>query len=311
MSGKKKILHSLGIGETLRELRTRYNLTLDQVSEDTKIASETIRRIELNKFEPKISTLEILSDYYRVDLIELIARKRKNISVFSEELITSINYYLNNQDFDGLKAFVESLLKSSELDIVTSNLNLKSFLYALKYIKYDPSNGQNDIIGLLEDILVNLSPTSKKINQSIYPFPLEVSISLLLTVVYRQNGNYQKSIDLLRVIINRIQNLPLINDRFSDYLASAYYNLAYTYHSSTEHQKVIDTINESFDNPKVNYTKTAISYLLFRKGVALLLLGDADYEAFIVTSLSLMDTETKVLMERNLLKLYGYEVKKK
>lgn len=166
MSGKgknsKKILHSLGIGENLRKIRNDYNLTLDEVSEATEIATETIRRLEKNQFEPKLSTLEVLSDYYRVDLIELLARKRRNTRIFSENLIKRINDFLNQQDFDGLKVYTNSLLNSSDFDLISLNINLKSFFYALNYIKYDPINGQNDNISILEDILVNMTPSSKK-----------------------------------------------------------------------------------------------------------------------------------------------------
>lgn len=174
----KNVLHALGIGTILRDIRIKYNLTLDEVSNATGIASETIRRIEVNKYEPKLSTLETLSDYYRVDLIELIARKRQNNSIFSEELVTTINEYLNNQDFDGLKTYANSMIKISKIDNLSSDFNLKALLYILKYIKYDPYNGQNDTIAVLEDILLKLSQTHPNMNHNSYPFPIETSISL-------------------------------------------------------------------------------------------------------------------------------------
>ncbi|MDW7662785.1 MAG: helix-turn-helix domain-containing protein [Bacillota bacterium] len=305
----KNVLHALGIGTILRDIRNNYELTLDEVSSATGIASETIRRIEVNKYEPKLSTLETLSDYYRVDLIELIARKRRNNSIFSEELVMTINEYLNNHDFDGIKAFANSMINISEIDNLSSDLNLKSLLYTLKYIKYDPNNGQNDTIAVLEDILLKLSQTHPTMNQNSYPFPIETSIRLLLSVVYRQNGNYNKAIDLLNNLIDKIQKMPLINDRFSDYLASSYINLAYVHHSNNNHKMVIETVNKSFSNAKVNYTPIALSHLLYRKGLSMLILEEIGYESFINVSYSLMDIETKKMIENNLLKNYSYVLK--
>ena len=172
-------------------------------------------------------------------------------------------------------------------------------------------NGQNDTISILEAILVNMTPSSKEKNQNMYPFPLEISISLILSVVYRQNGDYQKAINLLTNLISRIQKLPFINDRFSDYLSVSYLNLAYTYHSSSNPLKVIETVNESFSNSNVNYTRTTFSHLLFRKGLSLFILGDSDHEAFLITALSLMDEDTRNMIEHHLLKNYNYVIKKK
>lgn len=132
----------------------------------------------------------------------------------------------------------------------------------------------------------------------------------MLSVVYRQNGNYDKAIDLLNNLIKKIHKMPLINDRFSDYLASSYINLAYTYHSNSNHKMVIETVNKSFSNSKVNYTRTALSHLLYRKGLSMLILKEPDYESFLNVSYSLMDTETKKLIENNLLKNYNYVIKK-
>ncbi len=293
------------IGALLREIRNKQNLTLKEVSIATGIADETIRRIETDKFEPKLSTLEILSDYYKVDLIELIARRRMNDSIFSEELILKVNNFINHQDFNGLRNFADSIINKLPIDKQEQSKNLRLFLYTLKYIKYNPENGQEDTISLLEDLVLKLTPHNLK--QPNYPYPLETSAILLLSVLYRQNGDYAKSIKLLHSIIERILKLPYINERFTNYLASAYINLAYTYHSKSKHQKVIDTVNECLSNEKINFTKTAFSHLLFRKGLSMLILEIDNANAIIITSLSLMDDKTRDLIENHLLTKYNFD----
>lgn len=299
-------MYLLNIGTLLREIRNKKNVTLREVSIATGIADETIRRIETDKFEPKLSTLEILSDYYKVDLIELIARRRNNNSIFSEELIINVNNFINLQDFNGLKKFADSIINKTTDDNLDQNKNLRLFLYTLKYIKYNPENGQNDKILLLEELLLKL--TSHDFNQINYPYPFETSTILLLSVLYRQNGDFVKSGKILQSIIKRILNMPYINERFTNYLASAYINLAYTYHSNSEHQKVIDTVNDCLNNERINFTRTAMSHLLFRKGLSMMILKFDNADAIIITSLSLMDDKTRDLIEEHLLTTYNYKI---
>ena len=87
---------SSNFGKLLREIRNQKGVTLAHVSNSTGIAEETIRRIELDKFEPKLSTLEILSNYYRLDLIELISKRRNNNSMFSDTFISKMFLLINN-----------------------------------------------------------------------------------------------------------------------------------------------------------------------------------------------------------------------
>lgn len=302
-------MYLLNIGVLLREIRHKQNLTLKEVSIASGIAEETIRRIETDKFEPKLSTLEILSDYYKVDLIELIARKRKTDSIFSEELIINVNHYINHQDFNGLKDYADSIINKITEEKMGQSKNLRLFLCTIKNIKYNSENGQKDNIILLEDLLLKLTPYNlKPLN---YPYPFETSAILLLSVLYRQNGDLIKSYKLLQSIISRILNMPFINERFTNYLASAYINLAYTYHSNSEHNMVIDTVNDCLTNETLNFTRTAMSHLLFRKGLSMMILEIDNADAIIKTSLSLMDDITKDLIEKHLATNYNFETQKK
>jgi len=292
MSGIEKLSNTyegnLGIGKLLRDIRKSKKLTILQVANETGIAEETIRRIELDKFEPKLSTLETLSNYYRIDLIELVSRKRTTDSMFSDEFISKINKMINDSNYVQLRDFAEESLKLLSSKKNHNQVALSSFLYSLKYIKYDPKNGQNEIIAILENVLLSISPDFMVSTGSNHPLPLEVSVIMLLSIMYRQNQSFEKAIELLNTTVKRILCMPLINTRFSDYLASAYLNLAYTYHSMQQHHLVIETVDRCFENEKVNYNRIVISHLLFRKGLALYFTDNPHFYSVIDTSLSLM-----------------------
>ncbi len=298
----------LGIGIKLRNIRQQMNLSISKVANLTGIAEETIRRIELDKFEPKISTLEILSDFYRIDIIELFTRTRKNTSMFSVDFISRVNELVNLGELEQLHEFADCTLQNlKDSQFPNKNIFLK-FLYALKHIKYDPTNGQNDTIAYIEDILVQVSPTYLNESEINYPFPIEVSFILLLAIMYRQNSEFDKAIAILKTLIIRIHNMPIINDRFSDYLASAYLNLAYTYHSLGNNELVISTVDECLDNIKVSYTKISLSHLLFRKGLALHFIKDTLSYSLLITSLSMMDITNQDHMKSVLKNKYDIDI---
>ena len=302
MSGIEKLSNTyegnLGIGKLLRDIRKSKKLTILQVANETGIAEETIRRIELDKFEPKLSTLETLSNYYRIDLIELVSRKRTTDSMFSDEFISKINKMINDSNYVQLRDFAEESLKLLSSKKNHNQVAMSSFLYSLKYIKYDPKNGQNEIIAILENVLLSISPDFMVSTGSNHPLPLEVSVIMLLSIMYRQNQSFEKAIELLNTTVKRILCMPLINNRFSDYLASAYLNLAYTYHSMQQHTLVIETVDRCFENEKVNYNRIVISHLLFRKGLALYFSDNPHFYSVIDTSLSLMkESDRKQILQ--------------
>lgn len=307
-NGKLNLDSGLGIGKLLRDMRHMKGLTLAQVSSATGIAEETVRRIECDQFEPKISTLETLSNFYKIDLIELISKRRPADSVFSDDFISKINRMINQKDFEGLRAFADAFLKDHKTSKSHQHVALSNFLYALKYIKLSPKSGQEDTIMVLESLLLDMSPDYLSSSDGNYPLPLEVSCMVVLAVVYRQNQNFEKSIALLETTIKRIKQLPYLNLRFSDYLATAYLNLAYTYHSMSEHQKVIDAVDQCFAEEKASFNKRSLSHLLFRKGLALHFLGDSNATAILTTSLSLMNADERENIIKVMAEQYGLVV---
>lgn len=316
---KKQLDGKLGIGELLRDIRKQKNLTLSEVSEKTGFSEETIRRLELDQFEPKLSTLEMLSDFYRLDLVELIARKRSYNSLFSEELISEVNKLINNFNGDEIRTYAEQkimeLNKLSQVNQIkakdaktSSPALLAQFLDALKNIKLDYHGNHAANIVTLENILLSISPKFNTPEAMDFPIAIEISITIYLSFLYRQAREYIKAAKLLEGTIERIKQLPFINDRFSDYLAAAYLNLAYAYHSLGDHEKVIHAIDTCLSDNKVSFTRIAMSQLLFRKGIALHETSSPDGQSYLKTSLSLMNPQEMARLKKLLQDQYRIEV---
>ena len=65
-------------GEFLKELRTKKQMTQEQVAEKFNVSSRTVSRWETGRNMPDISLLTEIADFYDVDVREIIEGERKS-----------------------------------------------------------------------------------------------------------------------------------------------------------------------------------------------------------------------------------------
>lgn len=66
---------NITFGEKLKELRNEKDVSLEKMSNETKISKSALSRYELNYCEPRLSEIKILSKYFDLDYEELIDPK--------------------------------------------------------------------------------------------------------------------------------------------------------------------------------------------------------------------------------------------
>ncbi len=71
-------MNQLKIGKFLKELRTEKNLTQEQLAESLNVSRRTVSRWETGFNLPDLDILVIMSDFYQVDLRELLDGERRN-----------------------------------------------------------------------------------------------------------------------------------------------------------------------------------------------------------------------------------------
>ena len=74
----EKIMNQQKIGEFLRQLRKEKGLTQEQLAEHFYISSRTVSRWETGRNMPDIDLLIELSDFYNVDIRDVIDGERKS-----------------------------------------------------------------------------------------------------------------------------------------------------------------------------------------------------------------------------------------
>ena len=76
----------MDLGKRLKNLRKSQGKTLRQVADKIGISDAYVSKIENNKVDPSIKTLQRLADYYRVDLVHLLSDKHSWYKILPPKL---------------------------------------------------------------------------------------------------------------------------------------------------------------------------------------------------------------------------------
>ena len=92
-------MNQLKIGKILKQLRTEKNLTQEQLAESLNVSRRTVSRWETGFNLPDLDILVIMSDFYQVDLRELLDGERRNEKMDDEmrDTVMKVAEYSNDE----------------------------------------------------------------------------------------------------------------------------------------------------------------------------------------------------------------------
>ena len=92
-------MNQLKIGRFLKQLRTEKNLTQEQLAESLNVSRRTVSRWETGFNLPDLDILVIMSDFYQVDLRELLEGERRNERMDEEmrDTVMKVAEYSNEE----------------------------------------------------------------------------------------------------------------------------------------------------------------------------------------------------------------------
>ncbi|MCK8059120.1 MULTISPECIES: helix-turn-helix domain-containing protein [unclassified Fusibacter] len=276
-------------GRLVTEIRKNCYLTQNDVQKKIGVSMETLRRIENGIQEPRISTLERLSVLYKYDLISMLEKTRKSTSFFSDDLIKRVNKHTRENNFEALKQELTSIVEV--LAYHSSENNSEAYRYYVQYLESIKSltissdRFPKNKITNFESLLVSMNSSRTGLLTDEYLFNLEVAIAIGLSVVYRDYGNNDKTIDLLTPLIEKLLRYPTHTARQINFIGTMVLNLAYAYHMLDEHEKVITAIDDILQNKLMTFSTDLTNELYKRKAVALFKLDNPLYKPLFLTVL--------------------------
>lgn len=268
------------LGDIALAVRKQLGLTRIDVQLDTGISIETIRRLEIG-MEPKISTLEILTDYYSFDLLSVLSLCRTKNSFFSKETLSGVIDYMRSNDVNEFEQFLSQLytglVKESHESKGRDIHYLAGFLQSLKSIKINQTRNIETTIINIEQLLLSISYKSNTNKSNTFLSPFEMTVSIFLAILYRRNNNANKSISLLNSILAKLEQYPLLSCEQLSNIVTVNLNLSYAYHYFDDHDKVLSIIDSVLNNSEFTFTNATYHDLLLRKAHALYMKENSDY----------------------------------
>lgn len=257
-------------GNTIRQIRKSLGLTQLRVYELCGVSQETQRLLENDMREVGTDILEKLSLLYKTDLIRLRADTREITNIFSNEAITRLLDVFNEKDYDQLELMI-SEFNATMKETLCSGRNKRDapmdFFYVINNVFHGTHFNTMDII-VLEKLLDSLSRTTGKRLSDTRLLDVEIGTAITLSVMYRQEGQFEKALETLRPCLDYVKTLKNPTTMQSRYIGSIYVNIAYVYHRMDKHQQVIDFIDECLSDSALALNLYARNDLLTRKGIA-------------------------------------------
>lgn len=284
-------------GNRLKEIRKSLKISQNYISCITGIDEKTIRRIENGKVLPKLDTLDILSPYYKEDLVSLLLEYRfDDYSAFSK-ISNKIENKIDNEEHHTLHEELKelNLLLSKTENPYCRNLidQLIYFAEAATIYKYN------------KDVNLALSKFINAIKYTIPYFSLDnytdfvyssTEIRILMNIAFIMNklNNKNKYIEILEFCIESVDTDDELYPKLCHNLASAYIRIK-------EYSKALTFSNLGIEASQNNRNYKGLNILYYGKGLAEYYLGKVEYINSLKLSISLCEAFGQVNLKENII----------
>jgi transcriptional regulator with XRE-family HTH domain len=282
-------------GKSLRALRKNNRMTQKDVSAYVGINEDTLRRIENGYVIPKYETLEILSQLYKSDLLELLKKHRNNtyLSDFYERFDT----LTNKNDIAGLQALSEEINEEESIPcnlLVSENeFNLLKILVHQSVLfqssNYDTSE---EMINKLVNALVQTIPNFVIEKFDTYKYNLlEIRVLMLIGFSYKYISNIKLSNSIFIFCANYLISEPTSSMSSIHLITKLYHCISYSFHTLSNHKSALEYAIKGIEYARLYSSSYLVAHLYARKGAAEFYLDDFEYKKSLKTSVWLLEIE--------------------
>lgn len=286
--------------EELKNLRISMGFTIDNVCMKTGISRSTIKMIEKGTSVPKFETLQILSHFYKTDLI-LALNKYKNLWQLTS-LYEKLNQYIANGDSELLKIAlkeINDLMQTNEFSPVVHNefIQLRYYFKGLE-IALDCSEETLELINqAIDELCSALKVTNSGFEVEAFHEYKYNAVEYKILFSLASMLGIQRQCELSnRILFHIIQYLDFSSqvERNDIVLKSkALATIAYNYHRIDDHEKVIEYATIGIEFSIKNDTYQYLPLLLARKGTALFNLNRENWNDYFIQALNLLELQGK------------------
>ncbi len=291
----------------IKELRLCNKLTQREVSELAYIDIRTLSRIENGLVIPKIETLEILSQIYHEDLLEILIESRFEDYDEIKDIRNNIEYKINNSLFMELeleKDNLSTIYKTIEYSYLKQKISqIILFIDAILFIE----NNKFDIAynTIIKSIPLTIYDFDVNNYKKFYYNTFEIRLLMLLAHI-----NYRmKNIDLYHELLKYCYNQSNESDNIFPRLCI---NLSNSYKRMNNYSKALEILNKGIESALQFNIYYDLDLLYYSKGTTEYNLGIKDYRVTLEKAISFCDlterTQNKQKFKDKLKKHFDIEL---
>ena len=280
-------------GDHLRNIRTSLGYTQEKAAKLSRLATDTLRRIENGEVVPRYDTLAHLSLTYKRDLLALLASYSNANDLF--DLYYRFNDLIVNYDLDAFQQL------SQNLEDYISNMSAKSILVniaAAEQFKLmlagTEKHYSSDYKGSLEDCCAAMRishPTFEPERFHAFKYT-EFELRILFMIATSLSREKERlSNEIMLFCLKHLDGSMYATWHEKLLRIKIYFNLSYNYHRIDDHQNALKVATEGIDFCNDNYLSHCLGALLYRKGIAQYHLGHPEYLTSLQSSVHMLDIQ--------------------
>ncbi|MDH8677511.1 helix-turn-helix transcriptional regulator [Fusibacter bizertensis] len=278
----------------LKTIRKSLGYSQNDVADETGVNSDTLRRLENGMSVPRFDTLEVLSRFYKENLILLLDSYK--ISTELSYFYDLVDYHMVNEDIESLRNSIKTFhlyIKQDNLRMVDAR-EVEQLDYFFQGLELSYNANDHSSTELFEKALKLTITHFKLDNWSHFKYNfLEIRILLSLAAVQGNLRNCELSTSILNYILNYLDPSPHSKFYEKVLIVKCYGILAYNYHRLDNHKQAIKYSDLGIQFCIDHSILSNLHFVLFRKGVALYNLNDKSYEIYIEQAINLLKIQEK------------------
>lgn len=285
-------------GMELKRLRELNGLTQIDVQTLSGINPDTLRRIENGYTIPKYETLEILSDLYKVDLLDILRTYRSNEKLYN--YYDRLDFIISNYNvtiLQDLSADFEEFLEDGRGDLITP-YTYEQFKLMIEGIGQYNSTKKDKRLKSLNTFIAALKLSVhdfELLNYSQFNYNIiEKRILILIALGLSEHKDYELSNNLLNMVINNMDLSTRVEYNVSLLIIKVYFQLSYNSHSLSDDLKALEYANKGIEYSVQNNLMFGLYLLYYRKAVAEFLLNDENHLDSFNKSIMILEIQNKL-----------------
>lgn len=272
-------------GFYIQKLREEKGLTKAHIEKATGVSEKTLRRIELDKVIPRIETLESMSPVFNDDLIFSFIQFNSRGMELYERTRNELEEKIKQNNFSGLKEDV-SMLKRIVKNVVNPYYALQfeqyiSLIEGVHFYRNDKNYGRSMEV-FTEGILKSNENFSIYNYQNFAYSSMELRLLMNIAFVFNKMGNKDKYLEILKFILEEIDEHEVI-------YPFVVHNLSTAYKRVGNYEASIELAMAGIDYCKRKSESSMLPICYYGKGVAEFHLNRKSYKASFKKAVSIAD----------------------